>query len=256
MSLKGFWWMEEIWPGATIAILGGGPSLTQAQVDALRGRCKVIAINDAYRLCPWADLHYFCDARWYGWHHDKPEFQAFKGIKVTLENPDIVARHPGLRMIKNYGWPDRNNPGLCEIRDGVYTGRNSGYQMINASVHLGGRGRRLLLGFDMRLVGGKSHWHGKHPRPDDNAPTDFSDVMLPCFPLLVEPLRRRGVEVINGTPGSALDCFPTMDLEAFFESRSQRPGLLGSTTCHDLHHRSAQAQAASPGGALLALARQ
>jgi hypothetical protein len=218
-----FWWMEEIWPGKTIAILGGGPSLTQAQVDTLRGRCKVIAINDAHRLCSWADLHYFCDARWYGWHHTDPAYQAFAGIKCTLENPDIVARHKGLRMIRNYGWPDKDNPGLCEIRDGVYTGRNSGYQAINISAHLGGRGRRILLGFDMRIVDGKSHWFGKHPRPDDNAPSDFSQVMLPCFPLLLKPLARRGIEIINCTPGSALTCFPTMDLECALSSSSATP---------------------------------
>jgi hypothetical protein len=206
-----FWEVPELWPGQTVAIIGGGPSVTQAQVDYLKGRCRVIAVNDAYLLCPWADVLYFCDDRWWGWHHKRPEYQAFAGIKVTLENPRVCQLEPGVKPIRNMG-----REGLWPGRNGVMTGANSGYQGINLAVHFGAK-RILLIGFDMHMRGGKSHWFGKHPinhpTKTDNVPGDYSNTMLPNFPTLLDPLKQLGVEVINCTPGSALTCFPMMSLE-------------------------------------------
>jgi hypothetical protein len=200
-----FWHVPELWPGSTVAIIGGGPSVTQEQVDMLKGRAKVIAVNDAYLLAPWADVLYFCDDRWWAWHKDRPEYKAFAGIKVTLENPRVCQLEPSVKPVKNLG-----SDGLSPVRFAVMTGRNSGYQAINLAVHFGAR-RILLVGFDMRNIDGKSHWFGDHPRP---TPKDaYANVMLPAFPTLVEPLATLGVTVINCTPGSALDVFPKMPLE-------------------------------------------
>ena len=72
-----------------------------------------------------------------------------------------------------------------------------------------------MLGYDMKVgVGvdkGRTHWHDE-PRPDG-----FADVlaqsMLPHFASLAGPLAERGVEVVNCTPDSALECFPKATLE-------------------------------------------
>jgi hypothetical protein len=37
----------RLWPDSTVAILATGPSLTKADCDYLRGKCHVVAINDA-----------------------------------------------------------------------------------------------------------------------------------------------------------------------------------------------------------------
>ena len=83
------------------------------------------------------------------------------------------------------------------------------------AAHLGVK-RALLIGYDMREVDGASHWHGMRKKADGNDMRSGGDVyakaMLPRFPTLVEPLRRRGVEVINCTPGSALDVWPMGEL--------------------------------------------
>ncbi len=42
---------------------------------------------------------------------------------------------------------------------------------------------------------------------------DYANDMLPNFPTLIEPLKARGVEVVNCTPGSALTCFPMGKIE-------------------------------------------
>lgn len=200
-----FWRVEPVWEGETVAILGGGPSLTQRQVDACRGRCRVIAVNNAYQLAPWADLLYFCDEVWYGWHREHKAFRGFSGIKAALSNARTWPRDPYIRVLQNYG-----DSGLCEIPDGVMTGRNSGYQAMNLAAHLG-PARQLLLGFDMRVVGNRTHWHMEHKRA---TPHDaFAVDMLPRFPALKQALDARGIEVVNCTPGSALEVFRKDALE-------------------------------------------
>mgnify|MGYP001617909464 CR=1 FL=1 len=61
-----FWRVEEEWRGQTAAILGGGPSLTLGQCETVRvAGCRVIAVNNAYELAPWADILYFADRHWW-----------------------------------------------------------------------------------------------------------------------------------------------------------------------------------------------
>ncbi|MFQ5954709.1 MAG: hypothetical protein ACE5JZ_06580 [Kiloniellales bacterium] len=174
-------------------------------MGACRSRARVIAINDAYLLAPWADVLYFCDCRWFEWHAERPEFQAFKGLKVTLDE-EVPKRHPDIKGVRNTG-----RDGLEMAPTGIRTGRNGGYQAINLAVHLGAA-RIVLLGYDMKpAADGRTHWHGGHPVPLKE--TVFQRAMLPCFATLVRPLQELGVEVINATPDSALTTFPKRRLE-------------------------------------------
>lgn len=227
MSFTDFWRVPRLWPGETLAILASGPSLTQEQASVCRGRVRTIAINDSYLLAPWADLHYFCDAKWYDWHckFESPAqalfgreramalFHGFQGLRVTLEPTAAVRQHePALKVLRNDSAPKDGKPrpeGLCREPDGLRTGRNSGFQAINLAVHCG-VGRILLLGYDMRATGGKTHWFGEHPRPTGAA--IYGHTFLPAFASLVAPLQELGAEVVNCTPGSALTDFPRQDL--------------------------------------------
>lgn len=94
----------------------------------------------------------------------------------------------------------------------IHTGANSGFQAVNLSIHLAGPGRRILTGFDMSLAGGV-HWHGPHVGGLKNPSQETIDGWIAKFKAAVPDLNRAGVEVINCTPGSALDCFPMMNLE-------------------------------------------
>ena len=202
-----FWPAPRLWAGETVVCIGGGPSLTPEQVNTCRGRARVIAINDALFLAPWADLHYVCDRRWiHDWHGDDKRVLAFKGLKVTLDRA-LAESVPGWKLVENDDKQGRD--GLCAASTGVKTGRNSGYQVINLAVHLG-VSRILLLGYDMRAVGDKTHWFGGHPVKC--SPTVFERTMLPGFPTLVEPLKALGVEIVNCTPGSAIEAFPKQEI--------------------------------------------
>ena len=199
------WVPIPIFKNCTVAILGGGPSLTQNQVNAV-DKYPVIAINDAYKLAPWANILYGCDAKWWKWNEP-----FFRGTKVGL-------KWDAVKGVFHSGWNDVERrdvlalastgvDGLEDAPNGLRTGTNSGYQAINLAVHLGAK-RILLLGYDMKSSGGRSHWFGEHP---DKVEPPYS-TMLMHFPSLVEPLKKRGVEVINCTPDSALNVFKKMDL--------------------------------------------
>lgn len=218
-----YWSVPRLWPGETVVIIGGGPSLTAEQVNACKGRARVIAINDALRLAPWCDVHYFCDDKWWRWHHGKAWYQAFSGLRITLENLHLAKDEPALKSVQNASRPDapgKPTEALCEAPIGVMTGMNSGYQCINLAVHLGAK-RILLLGYDMQGVlvqrTVRTHWFGDHP--DRTSDTVYHS-MREHFPKLLKPLAALGVEVINCTPGSALGCFTkaTID-EALHASR-------------------------------------
>lgn len=197
--------VRRLWPESTVVVIGSGPSLTPADVDFCCGRARVIVVNDAYRLAPWADALYACDSRWWHWHKGVPDFH---GQKYALQER---ARHacPSLTILRDTG-----DEGLELNPSGVKTGRNSGYQAINLAVHLGAR-KIVLLGFDCKpaatgekRVPLRHHFFGEHPHPF--APPYH--LMRATFPTLVAPLAAIGVEIVNATASTALDCFPRRSL--------------------------------------------
>lgn len=192
--------VPRLWPGATIAILANGPSLTRADVDAVAG-LRTIAIKDAIRLKPDADVLYACDAKW--WKHYEKTL-TFAGPRYALD-PKAA---PWATVLKNTG-----EVGLELNPSGLRTGKNSGFQAVNLAVHLGAA-RILLLGYDMRPVSGKHYWFGTHPyHTVENPYLHFREL----FRTIVAPLKAAGVEVVNVTPGSALDAFPRVPLAQALE---------------------------------------
>ncbi len=189
--------VERLFPGETIAILGCGPSLTAEDVNYLRGKVRVIAINAAHELAPWADVLYAADARYWGYIKGAPNFP---GLKFALE--PAAGKWAGVRVLKNTG-----NQGLELDPTGVRTGKNSGYQAMNLAVHLGAA-KLLLLGYDMKPVNGQEHFTTHYP----NRTTSPYTLFLRHFETIVEPLKAARVEVINCTHRSSLKLFTKMPL--------------------------------------------
>lgn len=224
--MKQYWTAPEQWPGATVVSIAGGPSLTPEQVNACRDRVdahgrkvRVVAINDAYRLAPWADVLYFCDDKWWQWHHKR--LADWNGQIVRLAGGAHDFGDARIKVLKNDNHDGRGHGGIAEGRDSLRPGKNSGYQVINLAVHFGAK-RILLLGYDMHapLVNGepKTHWFGDHP--GKTSPGVYN-TMLPFFDTLPPLLKKRGVEVINCTPGSALRTFPMRRIDEMLEVRAE-----------------------------------
>jgi len=197
---------------APVVIFAPGPSLTSAEADQALwysriGMLRGIAIAEAYRLAPWAEVLYACDGRW--WDHVQPDLTEFQGDCIGL---DLSTRFPRVKIMR------RGMVAPLSIApDTLYTGRlgnpytgpggNSGYQAINLAVLMGAT-RILLLGYDMRAVAGRTHFFGA--RPKELAAGQFHPEALDQ---LVPALAAAGIEVINCTPDSAIRCFPRMSLE-------------------------------------------
>lgn len=199
--------VPRLWPESTIVCLGSGPSLTQDDVDACRGRARVIAINDSHRLAPWADVLYATDAKWWKFYCGVPAFHGLKFAVMDCEWEQDGVPWPDLRVLKNCGVS-----GLELNPTGLRNGKNSGYAAVNVAVHLGAS-RILLLGYDMgKAPDGKVHFFGEHPDALQASSPYVSFIEM--FATLVKPLQQCGVEVINCTRRTALTCFPQRPLEA------------------------------------------
>jgi len=179
--------------GATVAILGSGPSLTQADVDLLRGRVDgVVAVNDSYRLCPWATVLYAGDRHWWKWHKGAPGFAGRKFSISSTVYPDVQVLKRG---------PET---GLSMSPDTLALGRNSVYQAMNLAVHFGATSI-ILLGVDLQ----GTHFFGLHP---DGSKPPF-DLCRQRFATLVQPLAQLGIEVVNCSRVTTLRCFARRTLE-------------------------------------------
>lgn len=197
--------VPRAWHGETVVCLASGPSLTQADVDFCRGKARVIAVNDTHRLAPWADVLYAADAKWWRRFGGVPEF---KGLKYSILPNNGVGHwmddceFQDIRILRNTGGGGYD-PDATALR----TGCNSGYQAIHLAMHFGAK-RIVLLGYDMH----GDHFFGSHP---DKSRPPFA-LCLSKFPTLVEPLKTAGVEIVNCTPGSHIDCFPMGTLSEVF----------------------------------------
>jgi len=104
----------------------------------------------------------------------------------------------------------------------IHYGDNSGFQALNLTI-LFGSPYIVLVGFDMRHVGGKAHFFGDHPNGLYQRPEYQSFVKKFTPP-------PEGVQIINATPDSALTCYPMMSLEDALENHSlYRDGAVSHT---------------------------
>jgi len=150
--------------------------MSQAVADTAR-RYRVCAVNNTYQLAPCADALVAQDLEWWSYHRAARDF---KGRKFSTNHIAGVERIAG---------DTQTNSGALAAE-------------IVATV-LGGR-RILLFGCDMH----GTHYHGPHPEPLCNAGPDRFEVFKQQFARVAEICKREGVEVLNCTPGSALQAFP------------------------------------------------
>lgn len=205
--------VEPRWKGEVCIVAATGPSLTPELAEACRGD-RIIAVSDAYRLLPFADVLYSCDARWWDHHQN---CGGFAGEKWSSHDDkgnrkEVQQQKFGLRLVR--GAPGTTGTGkntqhrFSDDPEVIHYGGNSGFQAVNLAIHFGAA-RIVLVGFDMRMAKGKVHFFGSHPKGLPNT-TNFAS-----FAARFEQAARSlpsGIEIVNGTPGSALKCFSFVDL--------------------------------------------
>lgn len=204
------WWLD--WSEETAALVASGPSAAKANIEALRGRAKVVVINESWQLAPWADVLYACDTKWWKLRLGVPKFNGLKVCHVDLksrQDVDIIRAFPKVRWVHVDRWGDQ----LLTERPGYLgAGGNSGFQALNLAVQFGAK-KILLIGYDMTIAHGE-HWHARHPMPLSNPHPQQN---LPRWRKSLDGsagrLRALGVEVVNASPVSELKAFPKMSVE-------------------------------------------
>lgn len=157
-----------------VAVLCTGPSLTQADVDYCRGRCKVVAVSDAIYLCPWADALVSYDKGW--WKAHNPEFAGpkYHCHFEKIEGVEKVVEFPG-------------NSGCLGI---LIASRMKPEKII-------------LLGADLK----GTHYFGKHTKANlRNTNAAQFKTMKAQFTKFAK------LPIVNCSPDSELECFRRGDL--------------------------------------------
>lgn len=181
-----------------------GPSLTEEVVETIRpykDKFVMFGCNDAYTIVDFLDEHYACDNNW--WSHNgekfrevRPELSSWSQAVDTVLEPFNVTHIDGAHKEK-----------LSTNNAFIHYGSNSGFQTLNLAYLMGIR-RFLLVGYNMRMVGGKKHFFGDHPAPL-NKSSPYNQ-FVNAFKTVQPEIKQL---IINCTPNSALDMFTFMDLE-------------------------------------------
>lgn len=194
-----YWSCPIEWPNATAWIVCGGWSLRDVDLSPLETR-KTIAINSSIYRVPWADYLFFGDRRWYAEH--RKTIPKMRGRIVT--NSPSVREESVLSMHKV-----KPPPGISDDRTVLPMSWTSLGPSINLAVHLGAK-RIILVGADLNAApDGTTHHHKPHPWPLNSR---WQSMQLEALGHCVTPLRKRGIEVINSNPSSALSYWPKRNL--------------------------------------------
>jgi hypothetical protein len=203
-----FWTVSREWPGETVFIIGGGPSVLGQNLEALRGR-RVIVINSSVYAVPWADLLYFGDYRW--WNDNRAAVASFAGRVVSVSR--MVSDKKVLICRKT------NPPGLAREHNCLMQKWTSFTAATNLAAHLIGPGGTIVwLGADGRKAAdGRCHHHKPHrwiSKPDCYA-KHRSDLMT-----IVPSLRELKIAGFNASPGTAwADVLPAISLDEILNER-------------------------------------
>lgn len=207
-------WFKD-WSGECAVIVAGGPSVKLVPVAAAHERfprARFIAVNNAWKLCRWAEILYACDA---GWWRQQEGAAGFLGVKLTQDGT-THKRYPDVQRVNiRRGC----NAMLFDHKGELGWGGNGGFHALNLAAQFGAK-RIVLLGYDMSLEHG-THWHGRHiglNNPSVRSLDKWCGFLDESAPVL----RARGIDVVIGSPNSRLTAFrkiPLMEaLDEFYRS--------------------------------------
>lgn len=151
----------------------------------------VIVTNTTFKLCPWADVLFSFDKKWWEQYHEEVK-AVFKGRMISASQTAVKY---GVESTFVVPWfTSFGNSGACAI-----------------SLAMSGNAQKIvMLGFDCQKTGGKVHWHGDHPKNMSNA------LSIKRWPKLFELVAKRAtaakIPVVNASRVTALTCFPRVDL--------------------------------------------
>lgn len=123
---------------------------------------------------------------------------------------EVKASFAGMRCSHGH------RPDVKRVRTDYFRnqGQNSGAGAIALAAHFGAR-TVYLLGYDCQRTGGKTHWHGDHPKGADAKRRLGNAGSIDKWPAQFRDLLRfvPGVQIINCSRATALTVFARASLE-------------------------------------------
>lgn len=145
--------------------------------------------NTTFRIAPWADALMAMDKPWWDMYRE-----------------EVAATFVGERVSSNPIPPDY---GVRQMPHTFKAYANSGAAAVSMAINAGAH-RVLLLGYDCQHTGGKTHWHGSHPRGLGDASS--TKKWLIRFGELARDLGDKA-HIFNCSRETALDMFERRPLE-------------------------------------------
>jgi hypothetical protein len=198
------WKIPREWPGERCFILCNGESVRAQRhlIPRLTGR--IIAIKEAVRLRPDADVLFVAAEKRVDIVPDL--LRIFRGQYVIARNK-VPASYPD--TVKRVS-RTKDHTRLCDLSDHV-CGYDCGTSAINVAYHFGAT-EIVLIGMDMR---GDRWCNGEFAHPMPHIPADHHARHSSVLPDIAADARRRGLRIVNCSPISAVTCFERQPLEAF-----------------------------------------
>lgn len=201
--------------------IGTGPSLSLEQIESARRKeFALFGCNNVHQIVPDLDVLFATNAQWWDFYwgrNDGP--REHKCEKWT--NNDESAHKYQLNFIRGV-----DRPALSVKPDRIHHGHSSGFCLVNLAF-LMGAARIVLLGYDLkyapdydgreRHIGcAPRHYFGEYPGALQHWPKVSVEKGIHVQLLKqYETVAAQGaVEIINCTPGSAIDCFPRNTIDA------------------------------------------
>jgi hypothetical protein len=151
-------------------------------------------------------------------HYWSPELAAYPAQKWTVSRP--AADKYGINWTA-----ERNAPGLSSDPTVIHHGHGGGFSMVNLA-YLMGADRIVLIGYDLKYApdydgrnrqtgSSPRHYFGEYPAALQHWPSARvqNGVHVELVALYESVAKQNAVEIVNCTPGSALECFPKVPIE-------------------------------------------
>lgn len=234
------WEVPQMWLGGDVWILGGGPSIPKQfgipdsvvkqvlertsspniyspYMEAIHTK-HVIGINISFMIGNWIDIMFFGDSGFF--ERYQSDLAKFQGLKITCNN--TVGKT--VNWVKYTPCDPSRRKGISKFTNMVSWNGNSGAAAISIAAHTGAK-RIILLGFDMKLSPEKrQHWHDVYQR--GKIETEKQQMNLPFdkflrgFQYIAADAKKRGIEIINASPDSAITQFPKCSVKELLNSNN------------------------------------
>ncbi len=156
-----------------------------------------MAVNETWRLAPWADALYACDPDW--WAARAPSLDEFRGLRIIGSDSFPGCVEANVRA---------DHYQLIWDGDEIGSGGNGAFQAMNLVLRWGAK-RVVLTGVDCQ----GEHWHGPHENGLRNPRQKTFDKWIAGFNNAARDLKRMKIEVVNCSRVTALTAFPIDKLE-------------------------------------------